>query len=594
MTVPDLVVVGCPSEDRIVVGGRPRDAVGGAAWITALAARVAGASVGLLATVPPRLPGAIARCFGPGGIDRGGLVVVPGELPSFHIVYDGAQEAAYVAARAGVEDALSAADLPQPWLSARLIHVASLGGSTVHQLRFVDDLRERGYVGMVSAGTYPRAVAEEPERVGELLLRSDFFFLNRAEAGQLIPDGPPRRHRGVVCVTAGADGVRVLGGGGSSTDFAAPPTRVVDPTGAGDSFCGGFLGATVRGLDGVAAGLAIAGLTLGGWGSEPLAERVAADVQPRVVADPDRIDRVARVLADQAAGAAFDFCGGAFPGRDEPNALALFAAATLHQYGFWNDDGHRWIGPMYAGIGGHRWKGSDFVWQAFARAVAADPTVLAPGRMAAEPDLIDRICVDDEGICPLPDLESHRALHQAYGAGLLDRGLDWPRTLADVNRRDRPIAGLLALLSELPGYAEDPLAKKANLLAVILAGRPERFLDPRDPDSVRAIVDYHMMRGCLRTGCVRIVDRSLAARLTARTWVDEVEEAAIRGASFDAIGQLVARSGRSMAEVDAFFFARGRSVCLETEPPRCEGCSLRADCGEHTGLFQPVFRTTFY
>lgn len=593
MSVPDLVVVGCPSVDRIVVGGRPRDAVGGAAWITALAARVAGASVGLAATVPPRLPRSIARCFGPGGVDRAGLVVEPGELPSFHIVYDGDQEATYVTARGGVEDALRAAGLPEAWLSARLVHVASLGGQTGLQLRFVRELRERGYAGMISAGTYGRAAADEPERVGQLLLSSDFFFLNRSEAAAVIPEGPPRHHRGVVCVTAGPGRLLVFSGG-DVQEFGAPPVEVVDPTGAGDSFCGGFLGATVRGMHGVAAGLAIAGLTLGGWGSEPLSERVGAEVEPRVAPDPARIDRVASRLACEASGAAFDFCGFPFPERDDPQALPTLAAATLHQYGFWLDDGRRWTSPMYAVAAGRRWKGSDFVWQAFTRAVAADPTVLDPARMADEPDLLARICADDEGRCPLPDLDSHRDLHQAYGAALLERGQDWAGTLEELNRGDAPVAALLELLSSLPGYAEDPLAKKASLLAVILAGRPERFLDARDAASVRPIVDYHLMRGCLRTGCVRLLDPELAARLEARAWVDEVEEVAIRAACFDAIGELVRLSGRTMAEVDAFFFALGRNVCLETEPPRCEDCSLSVECGRLTGLFQPVFRTTAY
>ena len=593
MPVPDLVVVGCPSIDRIVVGGQPRDAIGGAAWITALAARQAGASVGLAATVPPALPRPIARCFGPGGIDRAGLVVTAGELPSFHIVYDGRQEATYVAARAGVEERLRAADLPEAWLGAKLVHVASLGGRTELQLRYVRELRGRGYRGMVSAGTYGAAVDAEPEQVGELLLASDFFFCNRTEAQALIPEGPPRSHRGLICVTAGASGVLVHGGGEVQA-FPAPPAELVDPTGAGDSFCGGFLGATVRGLDGVAAGLGVAAFTLSGWGSEPLSRQVAAEVEPRVALDADRIARVADRLRAEATGAAFDFCGSPFPERGDPLALPILAAATMHQYGFWTDDGQRWTGPMYAVGGGRRWKGSDFVWQAFTRAAAADPSVLEPARMADELDLIDRICADDDGVCPLPDPASHRAVHRACGRALLERGLGWVELLAGVNAAPRPVAALLELLAELPGYREDPLAKKANLLAVILAGRPERFLDARDPESVQPIVDYHLMRGCLRTGCVRPLDAELASRLQARSWVDAVEEEAIRGACFEAIGELVRRSGRTVAEVDAFFFARGRSLCGETEPPGCAACSLQADCGRHAGLFQPVFRTTAY
>jgi len=267
----------------------------------------------------------------------------------------------------------------------------------------------------------------------------------------------------------------------------------------------------------------------------------------------------------------------------------------LHQYGFWYADSSGWKQPMYATANGQRFKGSDFIWQAFTRAVAADPSVLAPDRMAREPDLIARICVDDEGRCPLPDLASHQALHQAYGTALRDRGAGGIQALVDAaNREDLPGRGLLTRLSELPGYREDPLAKKANLLLIILANRPERFLALRDPQSVQPIVDYHLMRGCLRTGCVRVLDPDLARRLTRRSWVDPVEEDAIRQASYRAIEAMVAGSGCSVAAVDGFFFVNGRTRCVETEAPRCVGCPLEGSCAQGVDLFQPVYRTTAY
>jgi sugar/nucleoside kinase (ribokinase family) len=591
----DLVVVGCPSLDKVVLGGLPRDVAGGAAWLTALAAHRAGARVGLVARIPTALPDAIARTFGPGGLDRAGLVPADGSLPSFHIVYDDALEATYVEARAGVERDLCAADLPEAWLDVPLVHVASLGGRTDRQLRFVRELRARGYVGLLSAGTFGRAVQEEPAQVGALLLSTDFFFLNRAEAAAILPEGPPRTHRGVVCVTAGADGAFVHGGGSTRHAPAPPVDSIIDPTGAGDSFCGAFLGATVRGMDGLSAGLAIAAEALSGWGGEPLADAVAAEVGPRAVVDEERVGRVAAALSGQAAGAAFDFCGFPFPERDDPLALEILACSCLHQYGFWQADSGGWLRPMYAEGGGRSWKGSEFVWQAFTRAAASDPTVLDPARMATDEGLLEQICAADDGRCPLPDAASHRSLHRACGAALRDRFPGgWRSIVEQANATDAPVASLLATLATLPGYAEDPLAKKANLLAIMLAGRPEAFLRADDPASIAPIVDYHLMRGCLRTGCVRIVDPELDARLAARGWVDGVEEAAIRAASFDAIRGLVERSGRTMAEVDASFFARGRRVCLEVEPARCDTCGIAEACVGRADLFQPVFRTTAY
>ena len=590
---PQVVVVGCPSLDRVAVGGRLRDVVGGAGYLTALAAAAAGARVGLVARVPSVLPASIARTFGPGGLDRAGLVVAGGTLPSFHIVYDEAQGATYVQATPGMEEELSAADVPEPWLRATLVHVASLGGSTEAQIAFVSGLRARGFSGLLSAGTWSRAVEDEPEAVGRLLLETDFFFLNQAEAARLLPNGVPLHHRGVVCVTTGADGVTVHGG--DVTRFRPPDVAsIVDPTGAGDSFCGGFLGATVRGLDGAAAGLALAGHCLSDWGGAATAALVADRVGPRVRVDHERIGLLADTVRGAAEGAAFQFAGSPFPDPGDPHAAAILALATMHQYGFWTTRDGVWEGPMDAVAGGRTWRGSDFVWQAFTRAVAADPTVLDPDRMAHEPDLLGRICAADDGSCPLPDLASHRRIHQEHGAALRARWPGgWSQVLSQVVSAEDPVSSLMAVLATLPGYSEDPHAKKARLLALILGARPERFLG-ESPSVPGAIVDYHLMRGCLRTGLVDVLDPDLRARLEGRRWIDGVEEAAVRSACEAALDALEIASGRTVGEIDGFFFRLGRTVCPQLTAPACGECGLAGACAERVDMFQPVFRTTAY
>ena len=153
---------------------------------------------------------------------------------------------------------------------------------------------------------------------------------------------------------------------------------------------------------------------------------------------------------------------------------------------------------------------------------------------------------------------------------------------------------MLEQLATLPGYAEDPLAKKANLLAVILANRPERFLDLRDPETITPIVDYHLMRSCLRTGCVEILDDDLRGRIERRAWVDEAEEEEIRASCFAAIQSLVDLSGLTQAAVDGFFFSNARKVCVEVEDAQCDECVAAHACAQRTTLFQPVIRTTAY
>ena len=81
MDAPRLVVAGTPSMDLIEIRGDSHSTIGGSGFITALAGRLAGISVGLVARVPHTLPDQIAAAFRPGGIDPSGLVPVDGSLP---------------------------------------------------------------------------------------------------------------------------------------------------------------------------------------------------------------------------------------------------------------------------------------------------------------------------------------------------------------------------------------------------------------------------------------------------------------------------------------------------------------------------------
>ena len=592
---PEVVAVGCPSTDVLLTERGVERAVGGAAFITAVAARVSGARAGLVARVPRELPRDVARAFAPGGLERAGLCQSAGLLPSFQIAYDSGHNASYGDFDPGLEIEVCSGDFPEEWLDGvRIVHLASLAGDARAQLRFLDGLRTRGYRGLVSVGTYQRMVEGQPELVGELLLRSDFFFCNGREAQLLVPDGPPATWDGMLCVTDGSREVRCFSHG-QLQRYPVPSREVVDATGAGDAFCGAFLGAVATGKDPVAAGLAIAAEVLSDYGVQSLLIHLEREVSPRVQIDSKRVAALAAELQDVAAAADLNFCGFPFPEEGDPLALENLAAATLHQYGFWDADEQGWLGPMYASREGRRFKGSDWIWQAFTGASRADPSVFDPKRMASEPRLLEQMCLDEQGVCPLPDLESHCALHQAYGAALAERHPGgFVEILEKVRGSAEPAASLLAELSELPGYAEDPMAKKANLLVVMLAARPEGFLELTDPQNVRPIVDYHLMRSCLRTGCVRILDDSLRRRLEERQWVDCEEEREIRSAAYTTIEELVQLSGCSVARVDGFFFTNGRSRCLEDREPVCEECPVRGSCAQEISLFQPIYRTTAY
>jgi hypothetical protein len=314
--------------------------------------------------------------------------------------------------------------------------------------------------------------------------------------------------------------------------------------------------------------------------------------------DERQIDAFAAHLKKSGGTQAFDFCslseGFIYPEHGRAGVREYFFFACAHQFGFWTLKDNRWTAPMIARIDGRDLKGSDFLWRAGTRALQNNPQVFAPASLAAKNNrALAEIFHDDAGQNPLPMWPEHLALLRGYAQWFADRQTTPAEVVRQINAEPKPLFALLALLAEIPGYAEDPLQKKAMLLAIALENRPEHFLKVSDPESAVPIIDYHLQRSALRTGLVRVEDAVLRHKLAARERLGESEERSIRAATYAAIAQLIAKSGLSSAAVDWFFF-QNRTRCPETTEPDCPACPVQAICAQETPLFQPVFRTTAY
>lgn len=318
----------------------------------------------------------------------------------------------------------------------------------------------------------------------------------------------------------------------------------------------------------------------------------------RLAIDERQVAAFAVFLKTSNAATAFDFCsreeGFLYPDRHRPGVLDLFYFACGHQFGFWSLDGNRWQAPMIARLDGRDLKGSDYLWRACTRAWQADPSAFQPTALAKASDVqLDALFHDDAGRNPLPMWPEHLDLVRGYAEWFLERQTRPDELNRHVQTQSKPLAALLGLLAEIPGYAEDPLQKKAMLLAIVLENRPERFLHVSDPESAVPIIDYHLQRSALRTGLVRVEDPILRQKLEAREQLTQPEEELVRAATYEAVSQLMSRSGCSAAAVDWFFF-QNRTRCPETAEPDCPACPVQTICARQTALFQPVWRTTAY
>ncbi len=599
---PHILIIGGASVDSLRADGQAITTPGGAALYTAIAARKAGADVRFFGFKPDPLPELFrepARM-----VDWVGPPCRLDDIPHFEIIYDERGDARMGAASWGKEDQLDPAMVPDALLeSVDYIHIAAIHDPSL-QMKFVQTLRRRSSAKL-SAGTFGYMVHRAPDAVRALQEATDLFFLNGFEADLVFGRQAPTVRPGqILVITRGAEGADVWQGDWC-TRVPCYPAQPLDLTGAGDSVCGGALAGLVDGLhptQAVQLGAAVAALTIESPGMTGLlkatrmtiVQRQTQTVDARVSVDEAQVERIGAILADLPHIAPFDFTGPHFPPVGDPLAIPWFFATMLHQFGFWSPREGRWDQPMLANLDGERLKGSDYVFAAFARVLRDNPDLLAPRAQATLrwSDTEDTFRADD-GNVPVPVLANHHALARSYGRDLWELGWTPELLVTLAQEAANPVAALVEKLDHIAGYREDPLRKKSMLLVAALGQRPEKFLDLADGRDLAPIIDYHLMRSCLRTGLVRVHDDALRATLLGRKLCTPADENAVRVASYDAIQRLCAHSGRDVGTVDYFFFG-ARKRCPELTEPDCANCPLESACAKDKGLFQPVLRTTFY
>jgi sugar/nucleoside kinase (ribokinase family) len=624
----DLLVIGGASLDVYhLANGQTVHSPGGAGLYTALAAAHSGAATGMFAPRPDPMPEPLKVAAS--RIEWIGPIVPPDQLPSFEIAHYGGGRAALLNASWGGEMLITPDNFPGDQITASIIHIAALR-TAQRQLNFALALQSppspenwgRAGVGAISAGTYSKICVNEPDTVRELIGLCDFFFMNENEATLLFGgvDHVRARPGQIIFVTLAERGALVIQGD-HVTHVSGHPASEFDPTGAGDTFCGATLAHIARGKHPIMAAqsaILLSAEMIGAVGPTRLLSDAPAPmpaIDPRVRVDNAQVQRIAQLIAHLPEVQPFRFVGDFFPYVDDPGALDWFFAVTLQQFGFWEmtppprpspaSQVRVYSHPMIATLDGRLLKGSDYLFAAYRRVIDRDGGFFTPDRQAAlTAEELEAVLRADDGSIPLPAFDLHLEMAQSYGRDMLALGWTPHEIVERANRADHPRTAFLSLLDHIGGYKEDPLRKKSMLLALMLEQRPEKFL--RNADTPRLVgegpgvrvaeppvIDYHLMRSCLRTGLVEVIDDDLRSKLIGREELSGAEEWAVRFAAYQAIQQVQSLSGRSMGAVDWFFF-NARRRCPEMTEPDCANCAIDAVCAHRTELFQPVIRTTFY
>jgi cytidine kinase len=241
----------------VLGGGGPQTAFGMRLWAN---------SVGIVAGVGDDFPPEAQAWFDESGIDTSGVRRVTG-MPTPRawqvLEEDGRRTQVWRVPGSVIGKHLRRRieNLPAAYRTAAGFHMG------LHPLEpdldFIHALRELG--GLVSLEPFkPAEQPPEPEVLGELLSVADIFTPNTEEAVSLVGPGEPLELVGrlmqagakVLALRMGPDGSLVAQAGvDQAVHIPAVPVQVVDPVGAGNAYCGGFLAGWVETQDICRAGL---------------------------------------------------------------------------------------------------------------------------------------------------------------------------------------------------------------------------------------------------------------------------------------------------------------------------------------------------
>lgn len=303
--VPRVVVVGDLTLDDVVLpdGTTHMASIGGDCLYAALGARLWEPHVGIVTRRGDDFPRDQLSRLQQLGICLDGVVDIAGPTVRNWIIYeaDGRRHWVYRTPLERVaEVAVQPQDVPGSWLSARpapVVHVAAMPLDAAE--RIVESVAHQAPDAIIMLDTHEDYVRGYRDRLLRLAARVDVFLPSREELVDLVGyDDPPRAVRELctekglplVVVKMGKDGVLIWDSDRSEVvPMVAASARIVDVTGAGDAFCGGFAAGTAQGLDPLEAarrGTVSAAFATEGFSSLSLMSVTPADAASRLRGAP--------------------------------------------------------------------------------------------------------------------------------------------------------------------------------------------------------------------------------------------------------------------------------------------------------------------
>lgn len=242
----DLLIVGSIALDSVKTPfGEVQEALGGSATYSSYSASFFTNSIRLVGVVGEDFPQEHISLLKTRGIQTEGLQIVKGKTFRWKGAYEyDLNEAHTLATELNVFETFKP-QIPADYRQSQFVFLANIDPEL--QLSVLDQVAKPK---LVACDTMNLWIKMKPDVLKKVLERVDFLFINDGEARQfantasLIRAGRILQSWGpkYVVIKKGEHGALLFG---NNTFFAAPAfplEEVYDPTGAGDTFAGGFFG----------------------------------------------------------------------------------------------------------------------------------------------------------------------------------------------------------------------------------------------------------------------------------------------------------------------------------------------------------------
>jgi sugar/nucleoside kinase (ribokinase family) len=241
----DIVCFGQITFDTIINDqGEAHDILGGSAVYSSVIASSIGGKIGLVSRIGEDFDQAYINFIKNHRVDIRGVKTISGASTRIKLIYEG-EDVVSLDIFKGVASKITASDFPLYYESTKIAHITPAPFQA--QLELATHLKKKGV--LISFDPH-KELNNVDFSISKTLLRYvDIFFANQREimeitketeltkAIQLISGLGPK----LIIVFLGSRGAQIFNGYSIQKIPPIKPSAVIDPVGAGDAFCAGFL-----------------------------------------------------------------------------------------------------------------------------------------------------------------------------------------------------------------------------------------------------------------------------------------------------------------------------------------------------------------